>query len=765
MSKVGDIKKMYGQDFSIIVTNAPAQVINNYTTYSHGPKLLSNILLVSSPMENGEDIKNPTLFVTDYNGEPLQLTYAVSFGNGLTLNDNGNISMAIDNSTIKASIDNNLYVNTSSLDVIGNNKLGIAKINETINRYNDKIPDSTFISTDTNGTLYLAASFFDWMDKYINKKINDAIRPLINTTLSSWIIYYKDNDESTKYNSNEPVNINNEKIDGNPVEITFDFYYKSMSNSPEQVSISYDDQYPILSLPDTLTSIVYSEETIGDQTVYTHKISNINISFYPNLHIENNNFVGLNYLLSIMPNRNNADNTDNSNIFLLKIVQSSFNPKNDNSLTINNDNLIINELVTAIENNNNNNENKTYKFSLSNKFSNIFNNKNFTSEDINFNLKISCVTNTNSITIYNGLINDKIVENEFNVDIPITSNWVDCLVNKNQTTNKYIQIGASYSMKCASSNYKVELTIKVNDHDETYTSDNFIEHNYSTNVDKESKIIETNKDEISDFVLNGETMNTMDSNNLDNPIDYSFIANSNSDQYTILIKNIDKLISINNNKFNINLKYTVKTKSGVLRPISFNIDSINETNSIGGDIEIPTDTISLNNNSNEEMTFNPFNIKYENENYIQVLNAILLDKLTLEIKSSSFTNNQNRNVKQLNIMVDESNEQVISKYLFDNIEIYNKTTQESYNIGENNTITITTEDIPNIAAKINEETLASNIFKIDTVTINQENNNLTVNVKLNTDEDSISWSNGLVYNCTINDNNQGGDEPVNQENP
>ena len=603
------------------------------------------------------------------------------------------------------------------------------------------------------------------MDKYINKKINDAIRPLINTTLSSWIIYYKDNDESTKYNSNEPVNINNEKIDGNPVEITFDFYYKSMSNSPEQVSISYDDQYPILSLPDTLTSIVYSEETIGDQTVYTHKISNINISFYPNLHIENNNFVGLNYLLSIMPNRNNADNTDNSNIFLLKIVQSSFNPKNDNSLTINNDNLIINELVTAIENNNNNNENKTYKFSLSNKFSNIFNNKNFTSEDINFNLKISCVTNTNSITIYNGLINDKIVENEFNVDIPITSNWVDCLVNKNQTTNKYIQIGASYSMKCASSNYKVELTIKVNDHDETYISDNFIEHNYSTNVDKESKIIETNKDEISDFVLNGETMNTMDSNNLDNPIDYSFIANSNSDQYTILIKNIDKLISINNNKFNINLKYTVKTKSGVLRPTSFDIDSINETNSIGGDIEIPTDTISLNNNSNEEMTFNPFNIKYENENYIQVLNAILLDKFTLEIKSSSFTNNQNRNVKQLNIMVDESNEQVISKYLFDNIEIYNKTTQESYNIGENNTITITTEDIPNIAAKINEETLASNIFKIDTVTINQENNNLTVNVKLNTDEDSISWSNGLVYNCTINDNNQGGDESVNQENP
>ena len=167
------------------------------------------------------------------------------------------------------------------------------------------------------------------------------------------------------------------------------------------------------------------------------------------------------------------------------------------------------------------------------------------------------------------------------------------------------------------------------------------------------------------------------------------------------------------------------------------------------------------------MTFNPFNIKYENENYIQVLNAILLDKLTLEIKSSSFTNNQNRNVKQLNIMVDESNEQVISKYLFDNIEIYNKTTQESYNIGENNTISITEEDITNnnIEAKIKEDVVANNIFKIDTVTINQENNNLTVNVKLNTDEDSISWSNGLVYNCTINDNNQGWDEPVNQENP
>ena len=750
MSKVGDIKKMYGQDFSIIVTNAPAQVINNYTTYSHGPKLLSNILLVSSPMENGEDIKNPTLFVTDYNGEPLQLTYAVSFGNGLTLNDNGNISMAIDNSTIKTSIDNNLYVNTSSLDVIGNNKLGIAKINETINRYNDKIPDSTFISTDTNGTLYLAASFFDWMDKYINKKINDAIRPLINTTLSSWIIYYKDNDESTKYNSNEPVNINNEKIDGNPVEITFDFYYKSMSNSPEQVSISYDDQYPILSLPDTLTSIVYSEETIGDQTVYTHKISNINISFYPNLHIENNNFVGLNYLLSIMPIRNNEDNNDNSNIFLLKIFQSLFDNNKNNGLIINDDDLIIHELVTSIEENN---ENKTYKFSLSNKFSNLFNNKSFAQQennDIKFYLTISCVTNTNSITIYDELINDKIVENEFNVDIPITSEWVDCLVNKNQTTNKYIKIGANYSMKCASSIYKVELTIKVNDHDEKYTSENLITYDYSTNTNKESKIIETNKDEISNFVLNGETMNIAD------PIDYSFISDSDSDQYKILIKNIDKLISINDNEFDMTLNYTVKTETGSLRPISFNIESIDVTNSIGGSIIINggrplPETINYNNdnNSNEERTFNPFSIEYKNGNYIQVLNAILLDKFTLEIKSSSFTNDQNRNVKQLNIMVDESNDQVISKYLFDNIEIYNKTNQESYNIDENNTISITEEDITNdnIEAKIKEDVVANNIFKVKNIVLNTDNQNLSVTVSLKNEnnEQNITWETDLIY--------------------
>ena len=43
MSKIYDVEKMYGQDFSIVTTNAPSNIIKQ------AKKLLSNTLLISSP--------------------------------------------------------------------------------------------------------------------------------------------------------------------------------------------------------------------------------------------------------------------------------------------------------------------------------------------------------------------------------------------------------------------------------------------------------------------------------------------------------------------------------------------------------------------------------------------------------------------------------------------------------------------------------------------------------------------------------------------
>ena len=321
MSKVGDIKKMYGQDFSVLVTNAPAEVINNYTTYSHGPKLLSNILLISSPIENGEDNHNPTLFVTDYNGEPLQLTYSVSFGNGLKLNEQGNISISIDNQTLKTS-NNSLYVNTKSLDIIGNNKLGIAKIGDIINRNNGNTtnyPNNTYINTDNNGTLYLSTSFFDWLEDHITEKINNAIRPLINNNLSAWILYTRIAGDSTiesRYNNNSSIQIDAGIINSDNIILNFDFYYKSTVPNPEEVEIQKTGNYPILAISDSLTSNVIDSETIGDVTVFTHLVNGVQAIFYPNLNLTANGFQNTEYLLTIKP----QSWTDN--IFSLSVLQN-----------------------------------------------------------------------------------------------------------------------------------------------------------------------------------------------------------------------------------------------------------------------------------------------------------------------------------------------------------------------------------------------------------------------------------------------------------
>jgi hypothetical protein len=84
MSKIFDVKNMYGQDFSVVTTNAPTNIIKSSQT-----KLLANTILISSPEDENTGLDNnlPSIFVTDYNAQPLQLTYPLYMKNGLNYSD------------------------------------------------------------------------------------------------------------------------------------------------------------------------------------------------------------------------------------------------------------------------------------------------------------------------------------------------------------------------------------------------------------------------------------------------------------------------------------------------------------------------------------------------------------------------------------------------------------------------------------------------------------------------------------------------------
>lgn len=312
MSKIYDVEKMYGQDFGIVTTNAPSNIIKQ------AKKLLPNTFLISSPQnENGEDSDNnlPSIFVTDYNAQPLRLTYPFYMKNGLNYSDEyGYAFINIDNSTIKTeNLDGSgkLKVNTENLSNATFNKKGVVKLSEQltdINRnlktdYNlqdsisGKYNNSTFITVNNDGILYLNNDLLDLINNLVDLKIKqkiDSIKIMLNSNLKMWI-------EITAINGNTYVNnIHNVgsltdayTIDNNtPTSLTFNLHYLSFSDASESVQI-IDTSNKIYSIvfegenPDEkhLTMVKSLE---NNDELYEHVINNISIIFLPNYFIENN---------------------------------------------------------------------------------------------------------------------------------------------------------------------------------------------------------------------------------------------------------------------------------------------------------------------------------------------------------------------------------------------------------------------------------------------------------------------------------------------
>ena len=84
-SKVGNVEKMFNQNFSIVTTNASANDMLNFEQ-DVDESFINSSLIISSPCsDEGVDNGTPSLLITDYEGHPMRLTYTIKPGNGLVL--------------------------------------------------------------------------------------------------------------------------------------------------------------------------------------------------------------------------------------------------------------------------------------------------------------------------------------------------------------------------------------------------------------------------------------------------------------------------------------------------------------------------------------------------------------------------------------------------------------------------------------------------------------------------------------------------------
>lgn len=324
MSKIYDVEKMYGQDFSIVTTNAPSNIIKQ------AKKLLPNIFLISSPQNSeGEDSDNnlPAMFITDYNAQPLQLTYSFYMKNGLNYSEENSYAFInIDNSTItteNADGSGKLKVETDNLKSASFSNKGVVKLStistdidrnlsenyQLTDSVSNKFNQSTFISVNDEGILYINNDLLSLINNIVDLKIKqkiDSIKIMLNNNLKMWIVinYINGLDVSSDgkiftLGAYDAIKLDDLGTINNTgaISLTFDLYYYSFNNESENVNI-IDETNKIydISFSDEGTQTKVSPVQDNDE-LYQHQINNITLTFLPNYFIENNESYSQDYQL------------------------------------------------------------------------------------------------------------------------------------------------------------------------------------------------------------------------------------------------------------------------------------------------------------------------------------------------------------------------------------------------------------------------------------------------------------------------------------
>jgi len=396
MSKLCDVRSMYGQDFGVIVTNAPSNVIQ--TMEGQLPK---NMVLISSHnTEENNDDQMPAIFATDYNGNPLRLTYAIHTINGLYPNNNGELELHIDGKSIQENNDNKLYVDTNNLTYCSFNNLGVSKVAKSlISRANSSYPIDTFINVDKNGVLYVSDSFLEYMYKYVAEKIYKNLYVIIMDNVKGWL-----SDVYGLYYPSDRMQILPISPDNIIITKAYTLYYKSLSGVPEEVNIDINNNdYPIkeVVMMSNSTSVEVDSQSTTEITLYRHSID-FTITFYPNYNLQNGRFLKNQYYIKVQPQ------TFEDNQFLLFYFDQNNVCDEDSNVnapfTIETETINLNSLYY----------NQDIEFSFNNKKYKYF-------EDVQYTLEIYYVK-SNSETNTDDAI--KIVSKNINEDIKKYSNYL-----------------------------------------------------------------------------------------------------------------------------------------------------------------------------------------------------------------------------------------------------------------------------------------------------------------------------------------------------
>lgn len=171
---------MYGHRYNIVVTNVCGKDL------LAANDLASRAFIISSQANaNKEDVGINSLFMTDYEGKPVRLTYTIQLGDGLvqgTENEEDIIKLAIDKNSICSDyvsgelyvnkgniIDNNtlnvsvvstengpeerIVVNTKNLDKATNISMGIVKADEYTTYIDPEYPGEIIVNTQALDTV------------------------------------------------------------------------------------------------------------------------------------------------------------------------------------------------------------------------------------------------------------------------------------------------------------------------------------------------------------------------------------------------------------------------------------------------------------------------------------------------------------------------------------------------------------------------------------------------------------------------------------
>ena len=320
MSKLYDIKKIYAQDFGIAVTNAPS------TAVKKSSNLLKNVLLIASPEAGwqegkgqGYDEGTPALFATDYEGNPVQLTYPIRTNkNGLDIDDDGYLTLKIDGKTIKSqeNLDDGdvleglpIFVDTTNLTFARLNdssNRGVVNVNDYIQISRDandfnvegQVKADSGISITNDGCLYISELFLNKLIAYIQNSIENKVKPLAKENMSASVSI--DDENLILYTGVNPyqteaIGTKSENGYYNIKKMTLNFI--SESDKPiEDISLPVVSGNMLIKIngQDKGTSEVDTEKpylVLGDYKQYTHTLRNIEAVIYPNYNIINNQFI------------------------------------------------------------------------------------------------------------------------------------------------------------------------------------------------------------------------------------------------------------------------------------------------------------------------------------------------------------------------------------------------------------------------------------------------------------------------------------------